>query len=411
MASTDSSTPTAAPAHVTAARGRGHRPRDSAQLEVRRLTLSSEISALEPEWRDLYETGAPRNPYASPDWVIPWLGHFVAERDLALVTVRRLGRLTGVAPYYQRRVGGVLRTLQPAGSARSAGLTELPQTLTAPGENRSVLRALLGHWAEQPARWDWLELPLAADQGWFEPQWLGEGSAFRGLVQHKMTRAAVVLPLPADGSAVSDLLKRNVWESVKRARNRLARDGRPWRVTAHSSASEVAVALPVLRRLHAARARAEGKRTHPDLLTDPARYAFVADAVGRLAAAGRAELLTLDVGGEAIAAQLVLRAPAASYLAMSGLDPARWRTGAVTLLQYTAVERAARRGDLELNFSAGPDISKLRWSEHVVQHPEFVVCGPRPRSRRLLAAYAALAAVAAVRRDAARHRPNTSNTR
>ena len=393
------------PAEPRAGHGRGYRPRDSARLEVRRLAGPEEIARLEPEWRELHDGGAPLNPYASPDWIVPWLDRFVAERDRAVLTVRREDRLIGVAPCFTRRIaGGLARTVQLAGTVHHAGLTELPQVLAASGETRSVQRAVLGHWAERAGGWDWLELPLSADQGWFEPQWLGEGGEFRGLVQHKMTRAAVVLPLRGAQPPISGLLKRNVWESVKRSRNRLDRECVFWQVTVHEGAEAATAALPVLRRLHAARAATAGKRTHPDTLAEPERYAFLEEAVRRMAAAGRAELMTLDVSGEPVAALLVLRAAQTSYFALSGLDPVWWRTGPVTLLQYEAAERAALRGDAEVNFSVGPDLSKLRWSESVVQHPEFVVCGPRPGSRRRLAGYAALASVAAVRREAARHR-------
>jgi CelD/BcsL family acetyltransferase involved in cellulose biosynthesis len=388
----------------TSTRGRGYRPRDSSQLDVRCVTRLDEIAALEPEWRTLHDVGASLNPYASPDWVIPWLAHFTDETERAVLTVRRSEQLIGVAPCYIRRLpGGIARTVQLAGTIRGAGLTELPQVLAAPNETRSVQRAVLAYWGERAETWDWLELPLSADQGWFEPQWLGEGAGFRGLVQHKMTRAAVVLPLDGAQPPISGLLKRNVWESVKRSRNRLNRECESWHITVHEGA-DAAAALPILRRLHAARATTAGKRTHPDALAVPAHYAFFEEAVRRMAVAGCAELMTLDVADEPIAALLVLRAAKSSYFALSGLDPAWWRTGPVTLLQYEAAENAARRADAEVNFSVGPDLSKLRWSEHVVQHPEFVVCGPRPRSRRRLAGYAALASMAALRREAARHR-------
>ncbi len=384
------------------ANGRQRRPRDSAQLAVQRLSHHDEAVQLGPEWRALYEASAARNPYASPDWISPWLEHLVHEDELALLTVRRDGRLVGVAPCYIRTVGHLLRTVQLAGTVRLPGLTEVPQVLTALGETRSVLRAVVSHWIRHAAQWDWLELPLEAAQGWFEPQWLGESRTFQGFVQHKTTRAAVVLPLPDDASALPGMLKRNVWESVKRARNRLDRTGLPWSITIHSTAPELAVALPNLRRLHAARAGRPGQHAHPDVLAAPESYAFVACAVARMAANGGAELLTLDVEGETVAAQLVLRAPAAGVFALSGVDPAWWHTGPVTLLQFTAIERAVRRGDTEMNLSVGPDISKLRWSEHVVQHPEFVVCGSRARSRRLLTVYSAVASVAAVGREANR---------
>jgi len=73
------------------------------------------------------------------------------------------------------------------------------------------------------------------------------------------------------------------------------------------------------------------------------------------------------------------------------------------LLQWTAMCRAVARGDTEVNLSMGPDVAKLRWSETVVPHMEFVVCAPRARSRALLTGYAALATVAGMRRETRRH--------
>jgi CelD/BcsL family acetyltransferase involved in cellulose biosynthesis len=127
-----------------------------------------------------------------------------------------------------------------------------------------------------------------------------------------------------------------------------------------------------------------------------------------MARRGQAEILTLDVEGTAVAAQLVLRAPDATYLGMSGVDPAWWNVSPVTLLQLRAAESAIERGHGEFNLSTGPVVAKLRWSEHIVQHPEFVVCGPRHSSRVAFAAYRAVSAVAAVRRDAERHRTKSA---
>jgi CelD/BcsL family acetyltransferase involved in cellulose biosynthesis len=395
---------------------------DSARPILACLTRFTDLAALEAEWRALADDAAPLNPYASPDWTLPWLRYAVDERELAVLTVRRGARLVGVAPFYLREVGRVARSAQPAGTGRFGALTEMPQILAAPGDTRPVLRAVIGYWLENPETWDWLELPLTADQGWFEPQWLGEGRAVRGLVQHKTTRAAVVLALPGRDEGESDeqapdtaptlrrLIKRNVWESVKRARHRLDRAGQPWEIVVHTGSDGVRAALPELRRLHAARAEMAGARVHPDALADPVRLEFFSHAVTRMAAAGRAEVLTLDVDGVPVAAQLVLRSRSAAYFALSGMDPQWWTVGPVTLLQYTAMERALARGDAEVNLSVGPDISKLRWSEHVVQHPEFVVCGPRTRSRLLLSGYEAVAAVAAVHREAGRHRVRERGT-
>lgn len=377
---------------------------ESADLSVERVTRFADLRALEPEWRTLADEAAPRNPYASPDWTLTWLEHAVDERELAVVTVRRSGQLIGLAPFYLRQLGHLAHTAQLAGTARLGSLTELPQVLAAPGAARGVLRCVVGDWLDRAGAWDWLELPLSADQGWFEPQWLGESREVRGSVQHKTTRAAVIMPLPDTVEELRGALRRNVWKSVKRGRHRLERLGRPWEITVHTGETGLRAALPTLRRLHTARAAMAGARTHPDALADPQRAAFLDRAVARMAAHDRAELWTLTVDGEAVAAQLVLRAAEAGYFSLSGVDPQWWSEGPVTVLQHAAMERAIERGDAEMNLSIGPDISKLRWSEQVVQHPEFVVCGPRTRSRTLLSGYAAAAAVAAVHREAGRHR-------
>jgi len=376
--------------------GGTRRRRDTTELTVTRVADSMGVTA---EWRALADVAAPGNPFAGPDWTATWLRHFVADRDTAVLTVRRGGRLIGVAPWYVRRLAGPVRTVQLAGTLRYPELTELPQVVAAPGEHRSVLRAVIDYWCSRPRAWDWLELPVEHGQGWFEPEWIGPGFA----VRHKAVRPAVVLPLPDDVATLRSGLKRNVTESIRRARNRLDKSGQPWAITAHTG-DAVTTALPVLRALHRARAELSGRRRHPDALAGDARFAFYTDAVRRLASRDRAELLTVDVAGAAIAALLVLRAPAAGYLALSGVAPDWWQVSPVTLLQWTAMSRAVARGDAELNLSMGPDVAKLRWSEQVVPHMEFVVCGPRERSRLLLAGYAALGSVAGMRRETRRHK-------
>jgi CelD/BcsL family acetyltransferase involved in cellulose biosynthesis len=382
--------------------GRRHRRRDTSELVVERVSDFDALASITDQWRELYVEQRSRNAYAAPEWLTAWARHFVAEPDLAVLTVRRRDELVGVAPWYVRRVGSFARSLQLLGTARHDSLTELPQVLAKHGESRSVLRAVMGYWSRVPEQWDWAELPLSAEQGWFEPEWL-TGPLAAGIIQHKVTRAAVVLPLPEDATMLRGRLKRNLLESVNRGRNRLDRTGRNWTVRVHSDEREVLAALPRLASLHAARAVMTGRRRHPDELAAPQRRAFLDDAVGAMARREQAEILTLDVEGTPVAAQLVLHAPGASHLGMSGVDPQWWDMSPVTLLQFRAAELAIAMGHAELNLSLGPSVAKLRWSEHIEQHPEFLICGPRARSRALYTAVRVTAAAAAVRRESRRH--------
>lgn len=386
-----------------------HRPagprrrRDTTQLTVSRITTLSGLEQLRPQWWQLYEQCAERNPFLSPDWVTTWARHFVDESRLDVLAVFRRTQLIGVVPAYIRRLAPGVRTLHLVGNGRHAGLTELPGVLAPAPEGRSVLRAAVRHWCHQYRSWDWCDVPLSAQQGWFEPEWLAPELSGRALIIHKTTRASVVLPLPRDEQSLRHALKRNVRESTRRAGNRLDRTGQRWCVVAHTTEDEVRQALPVLARLHAARAGLTGRRRHPDVMAVPQRAAFLSDVLPLMARTRQAEILTLDVEGVPVAAQVVLRAPRASYLTLSGVDPRWWQPSPVTLLHLTAAKRAIAAGHEELNLSCGPDVAKLRWSEQVEQHPEFVLCGPRLRSRVAYTGYAVAAQVAAVRRETARH--------
>ena len=390
--------------------GRRRRRRDGATLTVTHLRTFDEAAAITDEWRALYRLAARGNPFASPDWLLTWARFFVAESDLDIFAVWRDGTLVGLAPWYIKRRPPLPRRLQLLGSGRHAALTELPQVLTAPGEARSVLRAVVGEWARQPGEWGWLELPIMADQGWFEPEWLAGTAAASSLVEHKSTRATVVLDLPADVTALHAGLKRNLLESTHRARNRLDKTGQSWVITTHEDPADVAATLPVLAGLHAVRARLPGRRKHPDQLAGSLLRLFLGDALHLMAASRQAQILTLDVAGRAVAAQLVLGAPAASYLGLSGMDPEWWQVSPVTLLQLHAAQSAVERGHRAFNLSVGPSVSKLRWSEQISQHPEFVICGPRRSSRLAFTGYRMAAAAASVQRETQRHRIKRKET-
>jgi CelD/BcsL family acetyltransferase involved in cellulose biosynthesis len=389
--------------------GKRRRRRDSETLSVTRLATFTEAEKLLLDWRELYSSSSSRNPFASPDWLLPWARHFVDERDLAILAVRRDDELVGVAPWYFKRSRALPRRLQLLGSGRHDALTELPQVLTAPGEARPVLRAVMTEWARDALEWDWLELPILEEQGWFEPDWVGGPVLERGVIQHKITRPAVVLELPADVAGLQHGLKRNLTESLRRARNRLGRSGLEWTVTVHAGEDDIRRALPDLFRLHAARSDLAGRRHHPDVLADQARRAFLADALGGMAHLGQARILTLDVAGDPVAAQLVLLAPNATFIGMSGVSPDWWHASPVTLLQWHAAQAAVETGHAEFNLSVGPSVAKLRWSEHIRQHPEFLVCGPRRSSLAAYTAYRMAAAAASVRREAVRHRTQTKS--
>lgn len=363
---------------------RPHVPTSSLRVSVARTF--GDLDALLPEWAQLfYASGAP-NPFAHPLWMTTWAHHFVAPGDLYVLTVRDArDALCGVAPFYRCRrclPGLTLRRLRLLGSGPHWCQTELPQVLALPGEVRRVLAHVVRHIGEHAGGWDWVEIALAHDQGWFLPHWLPRHAGNRGLrVMHTATQPYVVLRLPSTWAELRTRLGRNVKESIRRGANRLARDGHAWKVVAPANVAELDAAMDRVLALHRARASLLGRPRHAIYFDRPADVDFLRDAARRLFAAGHLTPYLLRVGDAVAAGHVVLHANGASFFSISGFDPAWWQYSVATTLTAECLRLAIDRGDSLANLSTSPDTSKLRWSEEVRTHEHFVVYGPRFRSR------------------------------
>lgn len=380
-------------------------------LGVEVLTTFSEARGLFDEWKTLFRESGSRNPFTDPTWLLAWAEHFVGGNDLFVVAVRDRGRLCCVAPFYRRRLGRgpvtLARSLQLLGAVEHVVLTERPQILTGGERDRRVVRRVL-EVIQADDGWDWTELSLAGEQGWFDPSWIDASSAAKPFVVHKTSRPSVGMRLPADLDALQSGLKRNLRESLRRARNRLNRTGAPWRIEVVTEAAQFGEAIESLMELHGARAAMSDTVAHDDMFVDGGDRDFARDVLSRLAREGSAEALFLEVDGHRVAGLMTLLAPDAVYMCFSGVEPEWWSFSAVTLLQWEAVGRAVSAGRTYADLSVGVDVAKLRWSAAVVIHPEFFVVAGRRRSRLAFAAYFLAAAAARARRERGHFRRNTS---
>ena len=314
------------------------------------------------------------NPFTAPEWVEGWYRHFTKPAERSLLTVRRGMELIGVAPFFAHTTRfGAMTRLRLVGAGQGGSLLETPQVLAAPQHQREVLRAVIGETlTHRPGgrAVDWSEVTIPASQGWFEPEWVystGEPVAFH---RAQLARASVVLPLADGWEATRSGLKRNLKESLRRSRNRISKDGRAVKVVAHTETLDAATVDGFLL-LHQQRSRHDATVVHADSYADPTRRAFLRDVLPRLGRRGRATLLELHLDGRAVAAQLALFAPGVTYLHSSGLRPEVWALGPITFLQEHLIREAAERGDRWVNFSPGPNVAKLRWSEQIDQHQDF----------------------------------------
>lgn len=367
------------------------------------------LEALLPEWTALFYSARAQNPFAHPLWLTTWARHFITPAHLYVVTVRDDdGALLGVAPFYRLRYtprrGPDIIALHLLGTGRHVHLTELPQILTKPGEERPVLRAMMQCLGQRAEEWDWAEVALSPEQGWFEPQWLPrEGPGEGSFVLHKGTRPCVVLPLPSSWDELRAGMKRNIKESIRRGNNSLAREGHSWEVVAPRESAAVVGVLDEIVALHRARSEVKGKVRHPDYFADPADRAFLHDVARRMAAPGHLTPCVLRVDGQTAAGRLLLHANGVTFFSFSGFDPAWWPYNVATTLMAECLRRAIERGDTLANLSPGADVAKLRWSEQLQLHQEFIMVGPRRRSRLAFGLFWQLRAADLIRRESRRH--------
>jgi glycosyltransferase involved in cell wall biosynthesis/CelD/BcsL family acetyltransferase involved in cellulose biosynthesis len=347
-------------------------------LSVELEDLDQFVGSCREEWDELFsaQTGV-ANPFCAPEWVETWYRHFTRPADRHLLAVRRGAELVGVAPFYADpvRLGGAFggSRLRLVGAGQGGSLLELPQVLAAPGHARDVLRAVVAETIQRSPGGrpvDWAEVAVPTAQGWFEPEWAystGEPIAFH---RAQLARACVVLPLSGGWEATRGRLKRNLKESLRRSRNRLSKDGRPYEVVAHTQELDEGTVDRFLA-LHRQRSLHDASVVHADAYASEEHQAFLRSVLPALGRRGRATLLELHLDGEVVAVQLALFAPGVTYLHSSGVLPEVWAMGPVTHLQEQLAKEAADRGDGWVNFSPGPNVAKVRWSEQIDVHQDF----------------------------------------
>lgn len=339
-----------------------------------------EVVAQDPAWRALFEAQAgPANAFCAPDWVVTWYRHFVPEAGRRRLCFVRsgTGELVGVAPLWvhEEKIGPLRAAsrLRLAGAGQGTALLELPQVLAAEGQSRAVLGAVVAALATPGsalAGVDVAELMIGDGQGWLEPEWMVGKDYAASSWQHVDASASVIVPLRPSWPETLSGLKRNVKESLRRSRNRLAKQDLPYEVRQLTTELDAA-AVNRFFALHESRSeRADGPQHH-DAFAEPERRQFLRELLPKLGANKDAAIWELWLDGRHVASQLVLHAPHTLYVHSSGFDQSTWELAPVTHLQENAFRTACEAGRAWVNLSPGPNVAKLRWSEKLLRHDEF----------------------------------------
>ncbi len=359
----------------------------SAGLVARSLRDFAALESIETEWAGLVDRAGLGSPFVHPGWSLTWAKRFVPEADLEYVEVRdRAGCLVGLAPYYRRRrtfAGLGVTTIQAVGTGHGDPLTEGCHFVATAEHSRDVLTSVTRH-LTSASDVDWIHLAIGSGQAWPLPQWLDGDTGWS--IHHRKVRPCVVMDdMPTESDQVLAGLKRNLRESLRRARNRSANLG-AMEFRCVRSPNEIGAAVHDLIKLHTLRSEMPQKVSHPNLLRG-AFGGFLVDAVRALAGHGLASVFVAEHAGTSVAAQLVLSDGSADYMSVSGLDPKYWDLNLNTMLIFRAVQAAVAGGRGTVNLSAGPNLSKMRWSSKILCHHDFDLVADRQRSQLLHQAY------------------------
>jgi Acetyltransferase (GNAT) domain len=316
-----------------------------------------------------------------------------------VLTLHERDELRGVAPFYRAGRARVQR-LRIIGHSGSDWVTELPEPLFDPSITRKGLRTVVEYLAERSDEWDWVDLILSPEHGWFEPQWIPRPRLGAGcFVMERQAIKAVVLPLPHTWEELRCHLKTNVKESIRRSFNRLGRDGKRWRLIVPANAADLGEALDKVVELHRARATMRARRAHEDYVRDPRAVDFLRSAASPMFERGELVPHLLEVDGQIVAGRLTLRANGALFFGLSGFDPNWWSYGPATTLLVASLQNAIDDGLASAILGTGLDFAKLRWSEQIHSHQGFTLVSGRRGARLKFALFWQLQAASALRQS------------
>ncbi|HET8728700.1 MAG TPA: GNAT family N-acetyltransferase [Alphaproteobacteria bacterium] len=306
-----------------------------AAVIVEELRDPSALTALEPEWWELWHRSTTATPFQAPAWLIPWSRHFGGDR-LFVLTLRRDRRLVGILPLFRLEEPPASRLL-PCG----AGISDYLDGVFA-DEPCAAAEILLGHVRERQDVLDLFGLrpgsPLLhapPPEGWTEV--------------HVRGSPCLVLALPT-------VLPKSMQRNLRYCRRRAEKHG-----TLQFKRADLGAApafLEALFRLHGARWADRGEA---GVLADRTVRRFHREAAPVLAGAGLLRLYALLLDDRPVAIYYGFAAKGHAYYYLSGFEPDLATLGLGTLIVGHAIEEATLEGAATFDFLGGQEAYKYRW--------------------------------------------------
>jgi len=314
-------------------------------LTARICESPGDLGGARAEWDALAVLS--ERPFAAPAWALAWWDNLRPEAaELRLVLVREAGALVGVVPLFC-----VKRTYAPLGG----GMAPV-EPLARPGLESQVAEAAAGALAEASPAPASLEIEAHGSSpdwaGMLAGAWVGGGRVWR------WTRSETPVPCIDLGAGFEDWLaakSSSFRREMKRKQRRLEQAGGSFRFAGEESLERDVHAFM---RLHRRRLAGKGGSSLGADGVEP----MLASIGEELLPRGRFRLLCIDLGGEPIAAQLLLAAGGELSAWNSGFDEAHAKLSPSMQCMVEALRDASERGERTMSLGPGGQDYKYRLS-------------------------------------------------
>lgn len=318
------------------------------------------FEALGDEWTALYaRAGRSQQIFQSYAWNRVWVDHYITHKTahcncrLAVVAVRRAGRLVMVWPLVVQRLMGLTQLIW-----MGYGVTQYGDVLMEPGTDAAVVqqswRFLTGHFKA-----DLLSLRKVRDDSAIAPFLSGLG----GRKANAQSAPFLDLASAPDFAAFENRYSGKARKNRRRLMRRLGESGTVDFI--HAGPGPDARAL-TLRAIEMKRDWLLHRQTFGAAIRDEQFSDFFADFAA-LAEAGpqcRASAITLDGAPIAIMIGVADQGRFAGHV--FAYDLAHEKSGAGVLLLEELIREGYRKGDTSLDLMAPADAYKLEWSDAAV---------------------------------------------
>lgn len=316
-------------------------------VDLAEVESSDELLRLYPEWRELWARVPSATPFQSPDWLLPWWRHLGCG-NLFVLTLRRGGRLVGIAPFCIRNDCEGRRRLLAVGN----GVSDYFDALLEPTIQNPGAALLLAHLVRRADLWDTCDLrelpPEAALLTAPSPHGLAD--------ECSELEPCPVLTLPATDGALRDRVPAITLRNLRQATRRAAALGRVG--IERAEPDTLPVLLEALFSLHASRWRERGQA---GVLATAAVRAFHRDVAAAFLSNGVLRLYALRVGETIAAVYYGFLSHGRAYAYLSGFNPRPPRQSYGTLVIGHAIKEAILEGAREFDFLRGREAYKYAW--------------------------------------------------